>query len=72
VKVAIVGAGNVGATLAYIERLGPSADVCLSLPAVVGREGVREVLPIVLNDEEQDKLTASASALKGIITELGY
>jgi len=55
----------------YIDRLGPIADVCLSLPAVVGREGVREVLPIVLNDEEQDKLTASASALKGILAELG-
>jgi L-lactate dehydrogenase len=56
----------------YIDRLGPIGDVCLSLPAVVGREGVREVLPIVLNDEEQDKLSASASALKGILAELGF
>ena len=30
----------------YIERFGPIADVCLSLPAVVGSEGIREVLPI--------------------------
>ncbi len=55
----------------YIERLGPIADVCLSLPAVVGREGIREVLPIVLNLEEQDQLTASAAALKEIIAQLG-
>jgi L-lactate dehydrogenase len=55
----------------YIERLGPIADVCLSLPAVVGREGIREVLPIVLDHEEQEKLTASAAALKEIIGQLG-
>jgi L-lactate dehydrogenase len=55
----------------YIERFGPIADVCLSLPAVVGREGIREVLPIVLNPEEQQKLEASASALKEIIAQLG-
>jgi len=55
----------------YIERLGPIADVCLSLPAIVGREGIREVLPIVLNYEEQDKLTASAAALKEIVAQLG-
>ena len=55
----------------YIEQLGPIADVCLSLPAVVGRDGIREVLPIVLDDEEQDKLAASAAALKEIIAQLG-
>jgi L-lactate dehydrogenase len=55
----------------YIERFGPIADVCLSLPAVVGREGIREVLPIVLDHEEQDKLTASAAALKETIAQLG-
>jgi len=55
----------------YIERLGPIADVCLSLPAVVGREGIREVLPIVLDREEQGKLEVSAAALKEIIAQLG-
>jgi len=55
----------------YIEQFGPIADVCLSLPAVVGREGVREVLPIVLDEDEQDKLAASAAALKAIIAQLG-
>jgi len=55
----------------YIERFGPIADVCLSLPAVVGRAGIREVLPIVLDQEEQQKLAASAAALKEIITQLG-
>lgn len=56
----------------YIERFGEVADVCLSLPAVVGREGIREVLPIVLDDEERQQLSASAAALKEIIRQLGF
>jgi L-lactate dehydrogenase len=39
---------------------------------VVGREGIREVLPIALNDEEQRKLAASAAALKDTLAQLGY
>ncbi len=54
----------------YVERFGGVADVCLSLPAVVGREGVREILPIVLDDEEQRQLGASAAALRGIIAQV--
>jgi L-lactate dehydrogenase len=55
----------------YIERFGSIADVCLSLPAVVGRGGIREVLPIVLDQEEQEKLAASAATLREIIAQLG-
>jgi len=56
----------------YIERFGDITDVCLSLPAVVGREGIREVLPIVLDDEERRQLSASAAALTDTIRQLGY
>lgn len=56
----------------YIERFGDISDVCLSLPAVVGREGIREVLPIALDDGERDRLTASADALKATLRTLGY
>jgi L-lactate dehydrogenase len=56
----------------YIEGFEGVSDVCLSLPAVVGREGIREVLPIVLDDTERGQLVASASALKEIIRQLGY
>lgn len=55
----------------YIEDFAGISDVCLSLPAVVGRDGIREVLPIVLDREEQDQLRASASALTATLTELG-
>ncbi len=44
-------------------------DVCLGLPAIVGRNGVREVLQIPLNEEEHRRLLASAAKLKEIITE---
>lgn len=56
----------------FIERFGEVEDVCLSLPAVVGHEGIREVLPIVLDDTERRQLVASAAALKEIIRQLGY
>jgi L-lactate dehydrogenase len=56
----------------YIESFEGVSDVCLSLPAIVGREGIREVLPIVLDDTERGQLVASAAALKDIIRQLGY
>jgi L-lactate dehydrogenase len=56
----------------YIERFEGISDVCLSLPAVVGRDGIREVLPIVLDDTERGQLAASSAALKDIIQQLGY
>lgn len=56
----------------YLERFEDITDVCLSLPAVVGRDGIREVLPIVLDDTERGQLAASAATLKDIIRQLGY
>ncbi len=38
-------------------------DICLSVPAVIGREGVRQVLDIPLNDEEQYRLKKSADTI---------
>lgn len=41
--------------------------VCLSLPAIVGRAGVRRVLPIPLSAPEVDRLRASADAVRAAI-----
>lgn len=41
--------------------------VCLSLPAIVGRAGVRCVLPIPLSAEEVERLRASADAVRAAI-----
>ncbi len=56
----------------YIKQFGDIGDVCLSLPAVVGKDGIREVLPIGLDDGERQQLGASAAALKEILRQLGY
>ena len=44
--------------------------LCLSIPTVVGQDGVEKVVDIHLNEEENQKLQASAKALKEIIDSL--
>ncbi|NJL99393.1 MAG: L-lactate dehydrogenase [Synechococcaceae cyanobacterium SM2_3_2] len=46
------------------------AGVCLSLPCVVGREGIRGVLTIDLTDEEQGQLQNSGQILKQTIDQV--
>ncbi len=45
-------------------------DVCLSLPAVVGRTGIKRVLNIKLADEEIDKLRQSAKIIRETIEKI--
>jgi len=47
------------------------SDVYLSLPSVINRSGVREVLKIQLNGEEEEAFKNSAQALKKVIKEVG-
>ncbi len=56
----------------YIENFPGIDDVCLSLPAVLDRDGIREILPISLNDDERIRLAQSAEVLKRMIREIGY
>ena len=42
-------------------------DVALSLPAVVGKDGVETIVPIALSDEEIAALQASAQTLKDVL-----
>lgn len=44
-------------------------DVVLSMPAIVGKHGIENKVPILLNDEEQEQLRASADTLKGILKD---
>jgi L-lactate dehydrogenase len=46
-------------------------DVCLSLPAVVGRGGVETVLPLELAQAESAALGRSAEVLRAAIERLG-
>jgi L-lactate dehydrogenase len=47
------------------------SDVCLSMPAVVGRAGVERVLETPLSRGELDQLTASAAAVRAVARDLG-
>jgi L-lactate dehydrogenase len=44
--------------------------VCLSLPAVVGRQGVRHLLPIPLAEAEEQALRRSAGVIRGALETL--
>ena len=46
------------------------SDLCLSIPTVVGNKGVEMVVDIYLDNEEKQKLLASAHALKQVLKSL--
>ncbi|MGE5239481.1 MAG: L-lactate dehydrogenase [Chloroflexota bacterium] len=50
-----------------IERYLGVSDVCLSIPAVVGRNGVQRVIELDLNETEQNQFRKSAEMLKAFI-----
>ncbi len=45
-------------------------DVYMSLPCIINRSGVKQVLEIPLNEEEENRLNRSARTLRGAITEI--
>ena len=45
-------------------------DVVLSMPAIVGGDGIETQVPISLNETEQEKLRESANTLNNVIKEL--
>ncbi len=45
-------------------------DVCIGVPAIVGSNGIKKVLDIRLNDEENKKLYESVDKLKSVIAGL--
>lgn len=47
-------------------------QVSLSVPAIVGRNGVEELVPVYLSEEERDALLKSANVLKKSIEELEF
>ena len=44
--------------------------ICLSMPTVVGREGVETRVPIQLNEQEESALSASAEQLSKVAAQL--
>jgi len=44
-------------------------EVCLSLPAVIGRNGIKRILHPDLNEQEQAALIKSANLIRKVIKE---
>jgi L-lactate dehydrogenase len=42
---------------------------CLSLPAVIGRNGIERIMPTPLNESEKKQLTESGESLRKIIDQ---
>jgi L-lactate dehydrogenase len=70
---AIVGnEHSVHTVSSHIEDFLGVSKVSLSLPAVIAREGIRELLPIQLDAGEMAGLHRSAEVLKAMLAEMGY
>lgn len=46
-------------------------DVCLSVPAIVNRQGVEYTLPVPMSSEEEAGLRKSADAIRSVVHQLG-
>jgi L-lactate dehydrogenase len=55
----------------YLENYYGVSNVCLSVPAVVNRDGVREIIPLPLNENEKEAFQRSADIVKKINRSLG-
>ncbi|GIW07451.1 MAG: L-lactate dehydrogenase [Dehalococcoidia bacterium] len=62
--------GTVLSVSSLVEGYYGIRDVCLSLPTVVDRRGLAQVLRLPLSDDEVARLRRSADVLKGIIGHL--
>jgi L-lactate dehydrogenase len=62
---AILGNENSVLTVsAYLDGEYGQKDIYIGVPAVVNRNGIREIVELDLNDEEKEKFTNSAQVLK--------
>ena len=48
------------------------SDLCISMPTIVGRNGVVGRVPVSINDDEEKELQKSAAALKAIIEKVDF
>ncbi len=55
---------------AHLDNYYGISDLCLGVPCVVGKSGIKNVLEIPLDDRELSLLRESAEKLRGIIDEL--
>lgn len=56
---------------AYLEGEYSQNGIYIGVPAVINRDGVRNILQIPLDEEEQKKLSASAAIIHEMLDEIG-
>jgi L-lactate dehydrogenase len=47
------------------------SNICLSVPVIVNRQGVREIIKLPLDEKEKAQFQASASIVKNVVNSLG-
>jgi L-lactate dehydrogenase len=67
VKAVLSDRNEVLALSTYLENYHGVGDVCLSVPAVVNRRGIKEQLTLPLNSYEKKQLKKSAGIVKNVI-----
>ncbi len=45
----------------------PKLKICIGQPAIVNRNGIKQILPLELNNEEKDEFRASVDKIKSVI-----
>ncbi|WP_425593999.1 hypothetical protein [Metabacillus endolithicus] len=50
----------------YLEGENGHSDVYIGVPSVINRTGIKKVVELSLNDQEQEKFTKSVQTLKDI------
>jgi malate dehydrogenase len=48
----------------YLEGEYGQNDICIGVPAIIGRKGVEEIITLDLNTEEQELFIKSANAVR--------
>jgi len=55
---------------AYLDGEYGFRELCMSMPSIVGRDGIKKVIEIKLDEKERSYLESSAKKLSSIIKEL--
>ncbi len=56
----------------YLEGYHGIEGVCLGVPSIVGKNGVEEVIPLPLSEQELAQLRHSAETLKRFLADIGF
>ena len=55
----------------YLENYHGVSDICLSVPVIVNRQGIRDIIELPLDEKEIAEFRASAAIIKEVASSLG-